>query len=167
MIMPLSGKVVDKLLFLVLYAGIIALVLWGGSRIINYSLDSKFYKDFLLQWEASLRSYSAKIGIWPHFSGSNHIEYMDNLTRLMGRSDTLPPQSNTGRSYVYRIKKIGREEEDIFLLCFSNRIILYGISKDTFIKIDRFVDEEPGKDKGLFTGRLSKDGKTYIGLWRL
>ena len=165
--MAISGKAVDKLVFIVLYGGFIGLALWGGSRIINYSLDSKFYKDFLLEWEASLRSYSVKSGIWPHFSGSNHVEYMDNLTRLMGRSGISPPQSNTGRSYVYRIKKIAREDDDVFILCFSKRIVLYGISKDTFTRIDRFVDGRPGKEIGFFTGRVSKDGRTMIGLWRL
>jgi hypothetical protein len=165
--MALSGKAVDKLIFVVLYGGLIALILWGGSRLINYSLDSKFYKDFLLQWEASLSSYSVKSGIWPHFSGSNHLEYMDNLTRLMERVDISLPQSNTKRSYVYRIKKIGKEQDDVFILCFSNRIILYGISKDTFTRIDRFVDGELGKEKGFFTGCVSKDGRTYIGVWRL
>lgn len=164
--MPLSGKAVDRSVFVVLYIGLIALTLWGGSRVINYSLDSKFYKDFLLKWEVSLRSYSAKNVIWPHFSGDNHVEYMDHLTQLMGRGDISPPQSNTGRPYVYRLNKIGREQEDIFLLCLCDRIILYGISKDTFTGIDRFVDGEPGKDKGSFIGRLSKDGRTYIGLWR-
>lgn len=165
--MALSGKAVDKLLFICLYGGLIALMVWGGSRLINYSLDSKFYKDFLLQWEASLSSYSVKSGIWPHFSGSNHVEYMDNLNQLMSRSSVSLPKSNTGRSYIYRIKKIGKEQDDIFILCFSDRIILYGISKDTFTRIDRFVDGELSKEKGFFTGHLSKDGRTYIGLWRL
>ena len=165
--MALSGKAVDKLLFIGLYGGLIALMVWGGSRLINYSLDSTFYKDFLLQWEASLRSYSVKSGIWPHFSGSNHSEYMNNLCQLIERADISLPKSNTGRSYVYRIKKIGKEHDDIFILCFLNRIVLYGISKDTFTRIDRFIDGELSKEKGFFTGHPSKDGRTYIGLWRL
>ena len=165
--MALSGKAVDKLLFVALYGGLIALVVWGGSRLINYSLDSKFYKDFLLQWETSLRSYAVKSGIWPHFSGSNHLEYMNNLSRLIERADISLPKSNTGRSYIYRIKKIGKEQNNIFILCFFNRIILYGISKDTFTRIDRFVDGELSKEKGFFTGYLSKDESTYVGLWRL
>jgi hypothetical protein len=94
--MALSGKAVNKLIFVGLYGGLIALVVWGGSRLINYSLDSRFYKDFLLQWEASLSSYSVKSGIWPHFSGSNHVEYMDNLNQLMSRSSVSLPKSNTG-----------------------------------------------------------------------
>ena len=165
--MALSGKAVDKLLFVGLYGGLIALMVWGGSRLINYSLDSKFYKDFLLQWETSLRSYSVKGGVWPHFSGRNHVEYMNNLSQLIEKADISLPKSNTGRSYVYRIKKIGKEQENIFILCFFNRIILYGITKDTFTRIDRFVDGEMGKEKGFFTGKTSKDGSTYIGLWRL
>lgn len=165
--MALSGKAVDKLLFVGLYGGLIALMVWGGTRLINYSLDSKFYKDFLLQWEASLRTYSVKGGVWPHFSGSNHVEYMNNLSQLIERADISLPKSNTRRSYVYRIKKIGKEKENIFILCFFNRIILYGISKDTFRMVDRFVDGEMSKEKGFFTGHISRDGRTYIGLWRL
>jgi len=41
--MALSGKAVDKLVFGGLYVVLIALVVWGGSRLINYSLDSRFY----------------------------------------------------------------------------------------------------------------------------
>ncbi len=95
------------------------------------------------------------------------MEYMNNLSQLIERADISLPKSNTGRSYVYRIKKIGKEQDDIFILCFSDRIILYGISKDTFTRIDRFVDGELSKEKGFFAGHLSKDNRTYIGLWRL
>jgi hypothetical protein len=114
-----------------------------------------------------LRAYSAKSGIWPSFSGSNHLEYMDNLITLMGSIDISPPQSNTKRSYIYRIKRVASEDEDILLLCFSDRIILYGISKHTFARVDRFIDGIPGEEKGLLTGRPTKDGKTMIGVWRL
>jgi hypothetical protein len=92
---------------------------------------------------------------------------MNNLSRLIERADISLPKSNTGRSYIYRIKKIGKEQNNIFILCFFNRIILYGISKDTFTRIDRFVDGELSKEKGFFTGYLSKDGRTYVGMWRL
>ena len=47
--MAISGKSTDKLVFALLYAGFIALASWGGIKLINYSLDSKFYKDFLLK----------------------------------------------------------------------------------------------------------------------
>ena len=95
------------------------------------------------------------------------MEYMNNLSQLIERADISLPKSNTGRSYIYRIKKIGKEQNNIFILCFFNRIILYGISKDTFTRIDRFVDGELSKEKGFFTGYLSKDESTYVGLWRL
>ncbi len=165
--MALSGKAVDKSLFALLYAGLIALTIWGGCNLINYSLDLKFCRDFLLKWDVALRSYSAKNEIWPYFSGSNHVEYMENLVRSMRNNSLSPPASNTERPYVYRFKKIGRSEEDIFLLCFPDRIILYGIPENMFTKIDRFIDNKAGKDDGMFRGYPGKDGRTYIGLWRL
>ena len=78
-----------------------------------------------------------------------------------------PPYSNTKRPYVYRLKKTGAAEEQIFLLCFSDKIILYGLSEKTFGKIDAMVDETPNERAGSFTGRRSTDGTTYIGVWTL
>jgi len=162
-----TGKNVDKLLSTLIYIALLGLVIWGGVRIINYSLESRFYNDFLLKWDVAVTSYSVKRGQWPQFSGSNHIEYMDNLVAAMTVSSVVTPVSNTKRPYVYNLKKIGPSEERIFVLCFSDRIILYGISERTFMRIDAFIDGTSDEKTGRFIGRPSTDGRTFIGLWRL
>jgi hypothetical protein len=162
-----TGKNVDKLLSTLIYIALLGLVMWGGVRIINSALESRFYKDFLLKWDVAVTSYSVKRGQWPPFSGSNHIEYMDNLVAAMTTSSVVTPISNTKRPYVYSLKKIGPSEENIFVLCFPDRIILYGISERTFMRIDTFIDGTPDEKSGRFIGHLSTDGRTFIGLWRL
>ncbi len=165
--MALSGKSTDKLVFALLYACVIALASWGGIRLINYSLDSKFYRDFLLKWDISTRNYSREIGDWPIFTGSNHLKYMEKLTQSLERSSFPAPKSNTNRSFSYRMNKIGSTDEQLFLLCFANRIVVYGMSKETVERVDNFVDGKINAEKGFFTGYPSKDKKTYIGLLKL
>ncbi len=165
--MALSGKSTDKLVFALLYACVIALASWGGIRLINYSLDSKFYRDFLLKWDISTRNYSREIGDWPIFTGSNHLKYMEKLTQSLERSSFPAPKSNTNRSFIYRMNKIGSTDEQLFLLCFANRIVVYGMSKETVERVDNFVDGKINAEKGFFTGYPSKDKKTYIGLLKL
>lgn len=166
-VMALSGKSTDKLVFALLYACVIALASWGGIRLINYSLDSKFYRDFLLKWDISIRNYSREIGDWPIFTGSNHLKYMEKLTKALKGSSFPAPKSNTNRSFIYRMNKIGSTDEQLFLLCFANRIIVYGMSKETFERVDNFVDGKISAEKGFFSGYPSKDKKTYIGLLKL
>jgi hypothetical protein len=166
--MEISGKTTERFIFLALYTGIATIISWGGIQILNSSLESRYYKDFLLKWEVSLRAYDARGGIWPQFKGSNHLEYMDNLARLMRAGRISPPLSNRQRPYMYRIKKVGwRKKEDTFLLCLPDRIIIYGLSKETFDRLDGFIDETGDPSRGRFTGQPGKDGKTYIGRWRL
>jgi len=166
--MAISGKTTERFIFLVVYAGIAGIVLWGGIRILNSSLESRYYKDFLLKWEISLRAYDTRGGGWPRFTGNNHLEYMDNLVKLMRAGKISLPLPNRHRPYVYRLKKLGWfKEEDTFLLCFPDRIILYGLSKDTFDRLDGFIDEARDPSQGRFTGHPGKDGKAYIGRWRL
>jgi hypothetical protein len=162
-----TGKNVDKLVSTLIYIALLGLVIWGGIRTINSALESRLYKDFLLKWDVAITSYSVKRGLWPQFSGSNHIEYMDNLVTAMTMNSVVTPVSNTKRPYVYSLKKLGPPEENIFLLCFPDRIILYGISERTFMRIDTFIDGTSNEKTGRFIGRPSTDGRTFIGLWRL
>jgi hypothetical protein len=163
--MPFSPRKTDRRVSMVFYAGFGGVALWAGIVLINYSLDSKFYNDYLLKWEVALRAYNQESTPWPYFSGGNHVEYMEKVTQLMRSKALSPPASNTERPYVYRLDRIGDSEEDIFLLCFSQKIILYGISSKTFDRLDAQIDGRDGTKKGHFTGRLSKDGYTYVGLW--
>jgi hypothetical protein len=168
--MDISGKAADRLVSIVIYVGFGGLALWAGTALINHSLDLKFYKDFVLKWEVALCAYSQKGGPWPHFSGGNHVQYMDQLSSLMSNialSPPLAPASNTNRPYVYRLDKIGYPQEDIFLLCFSHKIILYGVSAETFARLDSRVDGKIDTENGLLTARPGKDGHTYVGQWQI
>lgn len=165
--MPVSGRAVDRLASMVIYAGFGALTLWAGIRLINASLETRLHKDFLLKWEVALQRFNQEGGRWPEFSGANHVAYMDRLTEFMGNEGMPPPLSNTGRAYVYRLKRWGWPEEDIFLLCFSNRMILYGISEKTFMKMDQWMDGNAEKEKGRLIGKPSQDGMSYVGMVKL
>jgi len=92
---------------------------------------------------------------------------MEKFTRSTEESSFPAPKSNTNHSFIYRMNKIGSTDEQLFLLCFANRIIVYGMSKETFERVDNFVDGKISAEKGFFTGYPSKDKKTYIGLLKL
>jgi hypothetical protein len=165
--MPVSARGVDRLVSIALYAGFGILTLWTGVSLVNFSLETKLHKDFLMRWEVALQRFSKEGGQWPQFSGANHVTYMDHLMQFMGNKGTPPPLSNTPRAYVYRLKRLGRPEERIFLLCFSNRMILYGISEKTFMKMDQWMDGKAAEEQGRFRGKRSRDGVSYVGVLQL
>ncbi|MBW2194682.1 MAG: hypothetical protein JRF37_03665 [Deltaproteobacteria bacterium] len=161
--MCVTGRAVDKIASYVVYAGFSIFALWAGIKLVNHSLDTKFYKDFVVPWDLAVCTYNRQGGLWPEFSGGNHVEYMDRLAQWMQERGSPPPSSNTERAYVYRLKRLGHPKEHIFLLSFSHRMVLYGISEKTFTKMDTWIDGRVNDKKGLFIGRLSKDGVTRIG----
>ena len=165
--MAISGKATDRLTSMIIYVALGGLALWAGTKLINNSLDSKFHKDFLLKWEEVLRTFNQQGGTWPRFSGGNHIQYMEKLIRLMQSKGLQTPDSNAGHPYVYLLDRIGDPDEEIFLLCFPQRIILYGISAETFARLDKSIDGKIDPERGVFKGRRSKDDRTYIGLWQI
>jgi len=165
--MAVSGKAADRLASIFVYAALGGLALWAGTRLINSSLDSRFHNDFLLKWEAVLRTYNQQGGTWPRFTGGNHVQYMEKLVRLMRNRGFPPPNSNTGHPYVYLIDKIGVPDEEIFVLCFPQRIILYGVSAETFARLDESIDGRTDPKRGMFKGRQSRNGLTYTGLWQI
>jgi hypothetical protein len=162
-----AGKTVDRFSSIAIYIGFGCLVLWAGIALINHSLESTFYKDYLLKWEVALSAYEKGSGSFPEFSGTSHVEYMDEVSRLMKTMGSPPPKSNTDRPFVYRLKKIGSPDEDILLFCKARMIVLYGISTDTFKNMDEYIDGEHEPEKGAFRGRLSKDKRTYVGIWMI
>ena len=165
--MLLTGKRAKRLVYVIFYTGITILIVRGGIFTINYSMESKFYRDYLMQWETSITEISSKKYTWPVFAGDNHSEYMDNLVEAL-KIETVPvPESNTNKCYIYKIDRIGFQNEELFLLCFLNRIIIYGISEKTFKKIDILIDGKNSIDKGKFTGRAGKNSPTLTGVWQL
>jgi len=144
------------------------IVIVAGIKAVNYSTDFKFYSHYLLKWESALTRLFAQDIILPHFSGKNHVRYMDDLVHLMNTLQIEVPSSNTGRPYVYQLSKIGySKNQDIFLLCFEKKIILYGLSKTTFNMLDKNIDGQPGKNSGKLKGKLQKDNEHYAGIWEL
>ena len=165
--MAVSGRATDRVVSMAVYAGFGILVIWAGVALINHSLDLKFYRNFLLKWEVALSCCNREGGSWPCFSGANHVQYMEQVTSLIRAKGFSPPDSNTGRPYVYRLKRIGADREDIFILCFPEKLILYGISTRTFERLDTYIDGERSAERGAFTGRPGKDRLTYTGRWTI
>jgi hypothetical protein len=165
--MAVSGRTADRLASVLIYVAAGCLAIWAGTALMNHSLDSKFYKDFLLRWELAVSTCNSQGVPWPRFSEGKHVRYMEEVIRMMRSRSLSPPDSNTKQSYIYQLDRIGASEEDIFLLCFPNRIILYGISEKTFRFLDARIDGKTDPEKGMFVGRRGKDDNTYIGLWKL
>ena len=162
-----SSTATDRISFGIVYAMVALITIWAGFRLINQGLESRFLKDYLLKWEVSIRAYSAQQGQWPGFTGSNHVDYMNRLTHAMKTAGVPLPKSNTDVTYRYRMAPFGTEDEDIFVLCLHNRLVLYGLSRKTLNWLDRSVDRHSDLEHGRVSGYPSKTAKTHIGMWRL
>lgn len=160
-------RLVDRFSHGVLYVVACLTTLWFGFYISNNALEIRFLKKYLLQWEVCLRAFQAHQGRWPDFSGGNHVAYMDELVRRISREGIVVPCSNTGGAYYYRISKLGRADESIFVLVLHDRLILYGISEKTLGKLDRLVDGRIDLNGGQVSGSAASDRLTFIGQWRL
>jgi hypothetical protein len=161
--MPLSPRRADRLMSFIVYGVFAGLVLWTGIRLINHSLNTRFYEDFFLGWETAIRAYNEQGRGWPRFTGSNHASYMEHLVKRMQGTDTVPPPSNTRKPFVYCLDRLGDPREDIFFLCFAGKMLLYGMSFKTFSFLDERIDGQVDEERGHFRGRKSKDGFSYIG----
>lgn len=163
----LSQRVCDRFLSIGLYTLVAAGMVWLGGRMINFALDARFYNDFLSGWEVALIKYRHQSGSYPKFSGGNHKKYMQKLVHAMTRSMVAPPTSNTDQPFVYSIDKIGRKAQRVFILALNDRMVLYNLPPKTMHMLDKVIDGESDYTAGHFSGRLSKDGMTYIGIWKL
>ncbi|RLB14769.1 MAG: hypothetical protein DRG82_13065 [Deltaproteobacteria bacterium] len=161
--MAFSPRRIDRIMSLLVYSVFAGLALWAGIKLINHSLNTRFYEDFLVGWETAIRTYNAQGRVWPRFTGSNHAAYMENLVRRMRGQDASPPPSNTRKRFVYRLDRLGDAEEDIFFLCFPDKMVLYGMSFKTFSSLDKRIDGRSDEQRGHFRGWKSKDGFSYIG----
>jgi hypothetical protein len=161
--MALSSRKTDRLVSFIVYSMFAGIAALAGIRLINHSLTMGFYKDFLLEWETAIRRYDEHAGRWPHFTGNNHAEYMEQLVRLMREEDAAPPASDAKEAFVYRLDLLGDPAEDIFVLCFSGKIVLYGISAKTFSYLDRKIDGRVDEKRGRCRGLKNKNGFSYIG----
>ncbi|MBW1730363.1 MAG: hypothetical protein JRH08_01340 [Deltaproteobacteria bacterium] len=165
--MAWSGRAVDRIAAGILYVGLCVVVVWAGTALINHALESKFYKDFLVKWEIAAQRYRSVSGTWPIFDGTNHVRYMEGLVDYMKSKGIQLPRSNTKAPYTYVLDRIGFKKEDIFILCLSDRIIIYGLSQRTFEKADQYIDGSADPKRGRLRGKISKAGSTIIALWRI
>jgi hypothetical protein len=165
--MKITAKASDRMNFGALYLLGVVLVLWTGLGLVNRGLEMRLFKDYLLRWEVCLTEYDARQGVWPVFSGDNHTAYMDRLVAGMTHLGIAPPGSNTKTMYRYRIEKFGGADEKIFVLCLPDRMVIFGLSKQSLLHIERLVDQHVDLSSGRITGRPGKEPGTYIGQWRL
>lgn len=166
--MPFTLWSANRVISILLYISVILLTAWGGTRAINYSIDSKFYKDFLVKWEVSIKTYNHIQAQWPGFTGDNHVPYMDQLVHDMQRNQIVLPLSNTQFSYIYIMDKIGpgHQKCKIFVLCFPDKMILYDLPQESFERIDRFIDGRVTPNMGQFQGRPGKLESIYTCIWK-
>jgi hypothetical protein len=165
--MIISAKPSDRIISGTLYLLGAVMVLWTGMGLINRGVEIRLFKDYLLRWEICLTEYSARQGQWPVFTGDNHVAYMDRLIAGMTDLGIDPPGSNTQAAYRYRIEKFGRADENIFVLCLSDRMVIFGLSKQSLMHIERQVDRHIDLNAGRITGRPGTKPGAYIGQWRL
>jgi hypothetical protein len=166
--MPGFAKTTHRLTSFFLYMVLILIVVTSGLKAIDYAKDFRFYNHYLSKWESALTRAFATDMRFPHFSGRNHVHYMDTLIRQMKKNTITIPGSNAKKPYMYQISKTGlSNRQDIFLLCFEKKIILYGLSKTTFNLLDKKIDQQLGKSTGKFKGNLQKDNEHYTGIWEL
>ncbi len=152
----------------IIYTCLSLLVLWAGFKIINYSIRLNYYTNYLLQWEIALTRLFAKNIKPPDFTNNNHIEYMENIVKLLKKNSIEIPLSNTTRPYLYKIFEKGSSQpQEIFLLCLEKKIILYGLSKTTLDMLDKTIDGTIDNKDGDFKVKLLKSNKNYAGIWKL
>ncbi len=152
--------------FIIIVASLLILV--AGFKVIQYSSDFKFYTRFVLKWEQSLTLLSSKDTIPPTFSGTNHVQYMDQMIAHMKTLGIPIPKSNTTKPFVYRITRLGADKhQDIFLLGFEQKIVLFGLSKTTFNMLDKKIDNKVDKNNGTFKGKKQTNSEIYTGIWTL
>jgi len=163
--MKWSARTTDRSAAMAIYLMLCAMALWAGTALINYSIANKFYKDYLIAWRLAGERYINKETPWPVFTGTNHAQYMEQLVRAMESRGIYPPKSNTEKPYTYVLDRLWKKEEHIFILLLPEKMIVYGMSQQTYGKVDKYVDGLFDMKRGAFRGKISKDRSTIIGIW--
>jgi len=165
--MAWSVRKVDRRVSWVIYLTLCVMVLWAGSGLINYCLEYKFYRKYLLAWESAGIRLANKEVNWPRFDGTNHDQYMREIVNKMEAYGIMPPLSNTNLPYTYTLERLWGKKEKVFILLFPDKMIVYGLSRRTFEKIDRYVDGCVDFKTGKVEGKQGKDESTIICIWRI
>lgn len=153
------------------FAGIMVLVglaaVWFGGRLMNRGLETRFIQDVLFGWQRLGQSYNAHGDAWPLFEGNNHVAYMQALVKRMHRLGLVSPQQSRQVTFSPRLKRLWRDDERLFILLLPGRLVVFGLSAQTYARIDRQVDGVNDPARGSFTGRPAADENQMIGYWQL
>lgn len=161
-----TGQIVNKISSILRYIFVAGSIIFFGIKLINRSIDSKFYLNYISQWEITCKK-SISVGIrWPAYRPEDKNSYMESLTEKCKNSGIGLPKSNTNFSYIYEINKIGDHKSTVFILCLPAKIIMFGLSNPTMKRIDNYVDNKVDLSSGKFTAFPTKQN-TYTGILKL
>jgi hypothetical protein len=91
---------------------------------------------------------------------------MEALLKKMRHQGLLSSREAGRLSFAPRLKRIGRTDEQLFLLLLPERLVIFGLPRATFARIDKQVDGVYDPARGDFVGRPASDGNKMIGYWR-
>jgi len=164
----LSGRVIDKMVFVAIYTIVAMLVIIQGARYVaNVALDTVFYKDYLVVWRMKLLTMRHQTIDWPDYDPQDPGAYMHALERVMCKAGLAPPKSNTDKAHVYRLSRFGDRTGQVLLVGTDRGMILYNLPVSTFGRLDTMIDGDVDPDRGDFTSVWSTDRVTRIGYWNL
>jgi hypothetical protein len=143
---------------------LVIITLWSGIKLINSSMDSAFYHHYLKPLDTGFRTYNLTGNPLPHFTGGNHVEYMNTMETLLKQKGINVQKSNTTDYYRYALNKIGEKKQKIFVLFQPGKLIIYGMNESTFLKLKKLITNS--NSAIVFTGKKSSS-EQYTGIWYL
>ncbi len=164
-----TERITDRMVTFILYSGMIIILMWFGTRLIYYTLDARFCYHVLINWESAIGAYRSTEPPFPVFSGTNHVVYMDSLIKKMMNAAIDIPRSNVTVPYMYQPYSFSpfKDLQNMFILCFTNRIIIYHMPERLFMRVDVFIDGIHDMNTGSFTGKPGKTKGTITGVFKI
>ncbi len=163
----ISAKGAERLAFAGVFLFIALISTWFGGGLIRRSQETHLVREVLFEWQRFGQGFNARGGGWPVFKGSNHVAYMQELVKRMGRLGLISPQQMQRIGFTPRLKHLWRADEQLFLLLLPGRMVIFGLSAQTYAYIDGQVDGVNDPARGKFTGRPAVDENRMIGYWQL
>jgi hypothetical protein len=167
MLSGLSAKGAQRWVMALIGLGLALISIWFGAGLLNRSLETRLIREVLFEWQGLGQHFTAGGGRWPEFKGNNHVAYMEALLKQMGRQGVISSRQMGRLSFAPRLKRLGRADEQLFILLLPGRLVVFGLTAKTFARIDHLVDGACDPRRGDFTGRSASDGNQMIGYWRL
>jgi hypothetical protein len=163
----LSAKGAERWAFAGSFLVVVLICLWFGSGLVNRSLETHLIQEVFFDWQRLGQRYHKGGGRWPVFKGNNHVTYMEELITSMRDQGFISPRKARRLAFAPRLKRIGRPDERLFILLLPGRMVVFGLSEESYARIDRQVDGAHDPARGSFTGRPASNGNQMIGYWQL